>query len=254
MTDQPSNNSLQDKILEAIKSGEVKSKSKWYFYGQSAALAMGLILTGLVLLFLGSLIVFSLQQNGAVFVASFGFYGLRILIMSLPWVLIIAVATLLVLLERLLKRYKFSYKQPMLYSFVGIGLLFTVGIIFISRVHIHEELFEQTRMHKTMLGEPFYRRYGMPPKGDVTQGIVFLVNEPGCKIMTLSDEELQVLITSKTRLPYNYNCTVGDAIMVLGPRDEDSINALGIIKINNIFYKTFTVPTPPIMTQPQIIQ
>jgi hypothetical protein len=135
--------SLQNKILDAIKTGEVKAKSKWYFYGQSAALAMGLIITGLLLLFLSSLIVFSLKQNGAWFAASFGFYGLKILFMSLPWILIIAVATLLVLLERLLKHYKFSYQQPMLYSFVGIGLLFALGTIFISKAHLHEELFEQ---------------------------------------------------------------------------------------------------------------
>lgn len=255
MTDQPSNNSLQDKILEAIKSGEVKPKSKWYFYGQSALLAMGLILIGLLLLFVGSLIIFSLKQNGTWHAAGFGFYGLKIFVLSLPWLLIIAVATLLVLLERLLKHYKFSYQQPMLYSFVGVGLLFVLGTIFVSRIHIHEELFDQTRENKLMFGKGVYRYYGIPAKGSITRGIVLEKNTDGCKIGTFSDEILQVLITPKTRLPYEYDFVNGDEIMVLGPRDDQTIRAVGIVKLGSGMPHIFITPTPhPGLLMPQFTQ
>ncbi len=254
MTDnQPKN--LQEKILQSIKSGELKPRSKWYFYSQSIVLAGVLILAGLLLLFLGSLIVFSLQQNGAWYSLGFGFYGFKILFVSLPWLLILAVVVLLVLVERLLKHYKFSYRQPLLYSFVTVGLVFAVGTILVSRVHLHEELFMQAREHKLVFGSPVYRHYGMPPKGSVTRGIVFLVNDPGCKIKTLSDEELQVIITTQTKLPFNYSCAPGDSIIVLGPRSDDSIRAIGIIKTTDPFYQNFNAPLPsPIILQPQFTQ
>lgn len=245
---------LQEKILSAIKSGEVKPKSKWYFYAQSASLAFALIFLGLLVLFVGSLIIFSLKQNGAWYAPGFGFYGVKIFVLSLPWLLIIAVAGLLVLLERLLKHYKFSYKQPMLYSFVGVGLLFVLGTILVSQIHIHEEIFNQTRQNKLMFGKGVYRYYGMPAKGNVTRGIVLEKNTEGCKISTLSEEILQVLVTPNTRLPYAYDFVSGDEIMVLGPRDDQTIQAVGIVKLGSMPEIFITPTSPPVMLMPQFTQ
>lgn len=241
-------NSIQDKVLQAIKTGEVKAKSKWFFYAQSLLMALGVLICALLLLFFASLIIFSLRSSGALFAPGFGFYGLRVFFASLPWLILVAVILLLILLEWMLRRYKFAYQKPLLYTFVGLGMVFIVGSLIISRAHIHEELFEQARMRHIIVGEPFYRRYGMPGRGEVTRGTVIQKNADGCDIETKDNETVHVIITPQTKLDGTDFCDLDKLIMVLGPRDDGSIQAFGIKKISgdtNYFYMRIPPPNFP---------
>lgn len=233
MNENSPNNSIHDKILSAIKSGEVKARPKWYFYAQSVLMAAGVILTGVALLFLASFIVFALRQNGGWFAPGFGFFGLHVFLTAMPWLLLVAVLGLLWLLESLLRRYQFSYQRPMLYSFVGIGLLVSVGTIVLSTARLHENLLERARHHQLMFAEPFYRQYGMPDLNNLTRGMILNKINTGYKIETASEDIFNVLISPQTRLPYGYNFIPGDVVVVIGQRDDGTIQALGVIKIQN---------------------
>lgn len=232
MDQKPSDNSIRENVLAAIKTGEVKARSKQYFFFQTALLAAGVVLSALLLLFLASFIVFALRQNDVWFLPSFGLRGILAWLRALPWLLILAALLALGLLELLLKRYQFSYRRPLLYSFVGIGLVMAIGSMAVSGAHIHEELLEAAKQHRLIFGEPLYRAYGMPHMGNLTRGLITEKNDDGCDIQTALSENLRVLITDQTQLPFGYNFDVGDMVIVFGPRRDNVIQALGIRKID----------------------
>lgn len=238
--------SIQDKISKAIEQGQVKPRSKWYFHVQGALFAFGVILLSLVLLFVSSLIIFSLRQNGAWFAPGFGLLGLKILLGSMPWLLVFAAIGILALLEFLLKHYKFTYQRPLLYSFVAIGLIFTTGTIIISGTSLHSNLFQNSAGRGFIQGEGIYKHYGMPKHRSVIPGEIIAINERGCDIRTPLKELFSVIINDQTQTQSDSDFEVGDIVIVIGKRQGNIINAAGIKKVDiDIFEDSFIIPKNP---------
>ncbi|MBL8030332.1 MAG: hypothetical protein JNN11_03725 [Candidatus Doudnabacteria bacterium] len=220
--------SMEKKVLETIEKNRLKPLSRWYFIAQSSALGIGLVVVALLILFFASLILFNLRENRTYMAPGFGFYGFGVFFLSLPWLLIALVAGLLILLEYILRRYKFTYQRPILYSFVAMALLVSVGSIFISQSKMHESLMAKSRLKPKFFGSPIYRRLGLPKTDQLTIGKVFETNAQGCRLNTKGGESWQVYINDETHLPHDYSISNGDIIMVIGPKSENSIKAVGV--------------------------
>ena len=103
-------------ILKKIKSGEVEMKPHWHFVLKSLLLLLGVIVISLLVVYILSFILFFLRQSGIGFVPLYGFRGVIIFVMNSPWLLIASVGALVVVLQLLVKKYSFSFRQPLLYS------------------------------------------------------------------------------------------------------------------------------------------
>lgn len=228
MQENNSENTIEKKVLNAIEKNQIKPHSKWYFVAQSSFFGIGLVVLALLVLFFSSLVIFNIRQSGSYMAPGFGFYGVGLFLLSLPWLLIGLVVILVLVLEYILKRYKFAYQRPILYSFVALALLVSVGSIFISQSKMHEALWAKSRREPGFFGGPMYKHFGKSKNGPVTIGKVFETNENGCKLNTEEGENWQVLINDDTHLPYNYTVSNGDVIIVLGPKEERTIKAVGI--------------------------
>ena len=103
--------SIKNKVLEAIKSGQVKMRPRWYFILKTILVALGIVMIFLTLLYLISFIIFILRITGIWFAPAFGFEGYGIFLFSLPWLLVIISVLFAIILEVLVKRYSFAYRH-----------------------------------------------------------------------------------------------------------------------------------------------
>ena len=97
---------IQNKIMEKIKSGEVKMRSRWYFIGGTTALVVGTVGCAILAVFLVNLISFALRTHGPM-----GSYRLQEILASFPWWAVIIGVAGLGFGILLLKKYDFSYKK-----------------------------------------------------------------------------------------------------------------------------------------------
>ena len=100
--------------MSRIKKGQVKMKPKWYFVLGSFAMIGGFLGLTIVLIFLVSLITFSLRTHGPM-----GAIRYEQLLSSFPWWAPIVAIAGFGLGVLLLKKYDFSYKKNFLLIIIG---------------------------------------------------------------------------------------------------------------------------------------
>lgn len=231
MNTESNKNSIRDKVLQVIEEKKIIMQPKWHFVLRTVLMLVGVLLVSLVLLYLASFIFFVLRHTGVWFVPGFGFGGLNALVTSLPWLLIVVTGVFVVLLEILVKKYAFAYGKPLLYSAIGILFLVTVGGFLVALTPLHRGLFMEARDQHLPLAGDFYRAYGQPRFRNITAGTIVEVVSNGYNIRDHRNERVMVIVTPETQFPFGSDLKVEDSIVILGSRDDNMIQALGIRKI-----------------------
>ncbi len=244
-------NELRDKVLGAIKSGQVKMRPKWHYVLKTALAITGGVLLSLALLYMVSFIFFALRANGVWFMPLFGLSGMRTFVMSLPWLLIGASLLFIIILEILVKRYAFAYRKPLLYSVLGILALAIIGGFALARAPFHRSLLRRAQEDRPPLTGPFYREFGMHRFHDIHPGAITLIIDDGFILHTPQGETFTVRLVPETRLPFGFNFAEGDEVVVFGEREDDIVEARGILEINDeMMGPRLYRNTPPKMMRP----
>ncbi|MCX6764761.1 MAG: hypothetical protein NTU58_03640 [Candidatus Nealsonbacteria bacterium] len=235
MNNQEQKNSLSEKVISKIKSGDIKMKPRIYFIFKMVLLGLGAFFLFLFVVFFISFIIFNLRITGLLFLPRFGFHGVGILFGYLPWALILIVGVLIVALEIFSKRFSFVYRRPIVYSLLVIIVLgFLVGFL-IEKTHLHSNLFLSARdRHLPVMG-PFYRNFGAPPIHNVHRGIVSEIIDNGFKIETPREETLTIIIAPETRILSDETIKQGDEVVIFGERSDGTVNAFEIRQIEKDF-------------------
>lgn len=223
--------SIKDKVLAAISSGQIKMHPRWHYVLKGALAILGVVMLMLGLLFLISFIMFYLHHTGAWFAPSFGFRGAQIFLTSLPWVLILTTVVFLILLEVLVKRYAFAYRQPLLYSALALIALVTLGGVAVAQTPLHSGFLRQAREHRLPFGEQLYKEFGMKGPRNIHPGTVRELIDSGFILGTRREENLTIRVTPQTRFPEGYDISEGDLVLVVGEREGDTVEAFGVKKI-----------------------
>lgn len=214
---------LHDKIINAINSGKVTMRPRWHFALQGALALIGSVLLALSLLFLVSLIIFSLRRSGAWFGPGFGGRGALELLYSLPWLLVGFSLFFIIILEILFQKYSTAYRRPLLYSAIAVLSLAIVGGFAVALTPLHQNLFQQARTHRLPFGEGIYGH--MPRPDRLIAGEVLEITNPDFLIATDHNENFSVIISPQTRFLPDANIKTGDSVVVLGGRDNGKIHA-----------------------------
>lgn len=222
-----------DKILEQIKKGQVKMRPKIYFVLKTLLIVLGIFVVALFALYLVSFIVFALRASGAWYLSGFGFPGIKASIVLIPWVLILMALVLIIVLEVLVKRFSFSYRQPIFYSLLGIIIFVFLGSFVIGKTGLHPNLFEKAREGRLPVAEKFYRGFGMAKFQNVHRGIVSELTDNGFSIKTCNDEVLVIIVTDETRFLFEGDVEIGHMIIILGERENGTIVATGVRKVDD---------------------
>ncbi len=231
MNDQKNKKSISESVLSKIKEGKVKMHSRIYFIFRMILLVLGLVGISAAAIFLVSFIFFSMRQGGSLFLPQFGFSGIKILFLSLPWILIFGAVALIVTSEFFAKHFSFVYRSPILYSFSAIALVIILMGVILNFTPIHMNLFLSAQEGKLPFAGGFYREFGAPKISDVFYGSVLEIKDSGFIISTLREKELEVITDKNTRI-LNKNINENDNIIILGKKNGQTIHAFNVKKVD----------------------
>jgi hypothetical protein len=222
---------MNEKFIEKLK--KIEMKPKWHFILKTVLAVLAIFIISIVILFLFSFIMFSLRLNGFWFLFRFGTPGINAFFGFFPWFLIITSIILIIVLELLTKRFNFVWKRPIIYSLLIIIFLVLLFGFIVDRSNFHSKFFERAQENHLPIFGSFYKDNKMLKPSDIHRGIVLEKQDNQIKILTINREELVVTITDKTRL--NQAIEIEDEVLVLGKRQGDVIEAVGIEKVNKEF-------------------
>lgn len=237
------NESSQDnssrQIIEKIKSGQVKVRPRALFVFKDIILAVAAVLCFLAVVFLASFTLFVVRSNGAWLLTSFGWPGVRIFLISLPWVLFLVAAFFIFLLEYLLKRSGFVWRRPLIYSLAVILAVVTAGSFLAAATPLHLRAYQSAVQRRLPLAGPLYLSYGFSPPPRVWSGTITNLKEmpepDEFQIEMPGGQRLKVELATSTGCKVIKKDRIGkeDLIMVVGEQEGEKIRAWGIRQIQD---------------------
>lgn len=223
MNENKDKKTFANEILGRIKSGEVKMKTKQYFFLKSALVIIVFVVVFILALFFMSLLAFSIKANGLHGLPRFGANGTWLFFKSVPWLLILLVFGTAVLLEILAKHFKFIYKHPLLYSLLGMVVIITILGIVIEETNIHRRIYDKMENSPLPIAGQIYKRYGDNLPEHVYVGFISSTTESGFIIKPKCCDDYLILVNDETKLPLNRMFKMGDVIMVIGDENEKNV-------------------------------
>jgi hypothetical protein len=221
-------NSIRNQVLLEVESGRVSMKPRWHFILLGTLAALGGVIIALLLLYLISFIIFAVHQTGVSFVPAFGLRGWVRFLTALPWLLIVFSLVFMGILEVLVRRYSIAYSRPLLVSLGGIIVVAVAGGCIVARTTFHRQLFVRAQQHHLpMLGERFYRGFGSARFTDLQRGVIVATTSEGFEITNPWGEQVRVVITPQTRLPFDDEFAPGKMVLIFGD-GTSTVRAFGI--------------------------
>lgn len=235
------NKSISEKILSAAQKGELKMRPKWHFILKAGLWIAGIAALFLAILYFLSLFLFIARKTGIWAAPVFGWHGLFVFLISVPWMLVLAVLVFIGILEILVRHYAFAYRLPLLYSALGLLLVVVAGGLIVDRTPLHERIANcplaggpprEGNIPPGACGTGFYRDLGPKRFNNIHNGIIMEFQEKNFIMANRQQENLLVIITRKTRLPFGEDFSVGDMVVVIGDRHGDQIEAFGVSRFD----------------------
>lgn len=214
------------KILDELDRQHIKIRSPWLFFLERAAFVGVLIFLIIGLIYLGSFLGFIWKQANFLSLPAFGSYGLRFFLRAFPWpqtfILILAFALFLFLLRRQTSMYRWSFAS--VFGIAAIALLAFASLTNATR--LHHRLSNATVRHRAPMVDRWYHGHQRLVRGFITPGNILTIAPEQFTIETPVPEVLFITLTPKTRLEPEWTPMIGEAIVVLGSRNDDTITAV----------------------------
>jgi len=223
---------LTEKVIDKVKSGQIKMKSKMHFILKTTLFFLITSFTALFVVFLISFIIFILKANGVWFLPGFGFKIIGTFFISLPWILILIAIALIIVLELLVKNFSFAYRRPIFYSILIIIMFVALGSFAIEKTKMHNDLFLKAKEGKLSIAGKFYRGLEKSKSPYMHKGIILEVIDDGFYLKTFNGEILAIIIDSETKLPLDRGIDNNDQVIILGERNNNEVKAINIRMID----------------------
>lgn len=234
--------SIQNAVLDKIKAGEAKMRPRWHYALKAVLILIGLIMVALAALYVASLSLFVMRENGALFAPAFGWRGMHVFFVSIPWILILLCIAFVIILELLVKHYAFAYRRPLLYS-VAFVLLFTLfGSIFVVRSGLHENMYRQVVQKKLPVAGPLYRSVESHMPKRIHPGIVLEINDQGFTMQRRDKNIIFVIVTPRTHILPPGVVSPKEEVVVFGEKNGGGITAFGVRRIGIENFHIFGSP------------
>ncbi|HVY35902.1 MAG TPA: hypothetical protein VG982_01325 [Candidatus Paceibacterota bacterium] len=230
-------------VLKKILSGEVSMRPKLYFTLKTIALAATVILTTIVSSLLVSFIIFAVKVSGHIFLFGFGGRGFFMFLSLFPWTLLVIEVLLLLILDALLKHFKFGYRYPLLYILSAIGVVSICCGVGINQTNLHPTLLEHANEGRLPVFGGLYEHAFHPPQDHgrgIYRGTITVINDGTFTLFhddvdSDSDDGLEQVIVPPPLQPQFHDLfQVNDQVFVAGKRTETgALEAYGIRKLND---------------------
>ncbi len=220
---------LKEHIMGAIKTDQVRMRSRLFFLTHTALWLIAILLSFAVALFLLSFAIFMLRGNGLLAAPSLGMHGILPLLFSLPWLIGLAIMMLIATIEILGMHFAVVYRRPVLYSALAVLSITIVGASLVAHTTLHERMFRMGREGKLPpLGARFYEG-ALHERPDIHVGEIIEIGERFV-IETRTGSTTVIIMNKETRRPPSLS--IGDTVVVFGELVDGSIAAFGIRPLN----------------------
>jgi hypothetical protein len=240
MKDYQTENSIRDSVLERIKQGDTKMKPKWHFRLKAIFFGIATLSIFVLLIFFTSLAIFILRKSGVAFTPFFGLQGIKVFLVSLPWIVLGLLLVLMTVFETMIRHYSFTYRRPVFYSMVIIVVLMLLGGVVAFKARVHESFIKFADDSDITPMRSVYRDYALQKIGSVHVGGISDVSEDGFVMSDIHGEVMNVRIYEDTRLPEKNDLEVGDDVVVMGEIENGNIDARGVKRLNPRVIKKLT--------------
>ena len=211
---------LRKNILNKINKGDLKMKPKIYFTARTLIIWTIISVTVVTMAFFVSFSIFSIRESSRLFLLGFGSMGVWTFFVTFPWFLLVLEIILLIVVDILLKHFKFAYKTPFIYLILSTAIFVMFISIFISSTPIHETLYQEVIEQRLPALDIIYKDAKQPPiKEGVLRGIITRVDDDMFTIYSDDkdkdkDDGLWDIFISQGQLKYiSSTINVGDFVV-----------------------------------------
>lgn len=134
---------IEKKVLDKIRSEEIKMKPKWYFFLGSFLLFLGLTGVSIFVVFLINILFYLFRRNSKVFFN----WRLEQMFLNFPWWILIFAIIGIGIAIWLLKKYDFSYKNNFKTIIVVFIISLFLGGLILNYLGVNETL-QRGRMRR----------------------------------------------------------------------------------------------------------
>ncbi len=219
---------LATRVISEIKQENISMHSRLYFMFRTSLWVLAIVFIFAATLYLVSLITFIISGNALGGLAFFGMRGFVIMLHSLPWLLILAVASLILLLEFLSSHFRFMYKRPFVYSLLAFLTILIVGGTLLAKTTLHKRAFKLTESYNLPIAAPLYHGYALRHSEHMHIGVIEQIVGNEILITTRDGNTVTILIQKSTKRPSRVVLEDGMTVMVVGKKDGTTIIAEGI--------------------------
>ena len=146
---------IENKIMDKIKDGRIKLKSKYIFWAEKLGLGTAFTLSVILSILFFNLILFYLKETDNLKYLSFGKFGIFAFLESFPYLLVIAFILLIILAGYLITKSDASYKKPFgQIIIVMISIIMFFGVI-LTFTNISNQIENYSRNMKERILLPF---------------------------------------------------------------------------------------------------
>lgn len=226
--------SISENVFSEIKKNRIEMRPKLYFVIKSILFIGFLILLLVFLLYLGSLTIFVLRANNIFDFQGMGYYAFRSIILSFPWYLVFSSVVLIILVEIFSNKFRFVYRNPLIYSLFVIIVLVLAGSFFVEKSSVHQYFFNLSQREKLPIMGRMYKNLGNLDIENAYIGKI-LEKKDDYWTMELSNGEvvsLRVNEETKGRRVY-LEIKEGSDVMVIGELKSGIIDVFTFRKIND---------------------
>jgi hypothetical protein len=228
---------IKERILGKIDANELTMRPKTYFTLKVGVLIAVAFCVLTISVLICNFIVFSIRINGHDALLHFGSRGFLVFLTFFPWTLLLLDIVFIVLLEWLVRHFRFGYLSPVLYLFFGFFVMIISTGLFIDRVtDFNDELLSRARAHRLQqpFGNLYERARAIPPAGSgVYRGVVTGIfgNTITLYNMDIGTTSILTVIVPSDDLYATSSFHVGETIFIAGDAYDGTIHAFGVRKI-----------------------
>ncbi len=232
---EPNNQNLKDTVLRKIRTEKILMRPKLYFTLQVAALVVVAFCVLVLSIFIFNFLFFTLRINSHEALLGFGPRGIEAFLIFFPWELLALDVLLVLILQWMLRTFRFGYRIPALYLIGGLlGLSAAFGVTIDRGTLFNDFFLDEADNHQLPwpIGE-FYGHARRPPLG---AGICkCTITAIARNTITVQDSHstttLTVVLPDNDDRATTTGLAVGDTVLVAGDRDGNTIEAFGVRKV-----------------------
>jgi hypothetical protein len=230
--------SIKETILEKIKEDKLSQKPRLYFTLKVVLLVLVSLAILVISIFILNFILFSIRINSQDELLGFGPRGVMAFLRFFPWAWFILDLIFIAFLQKLIRKFKFGYRVPVLYLLVGIfGATVVLGFVVDRTTDVNDRMLRRADGHRMPSSfDRFYRgaRHPVAPGNGVCVCTIVDLFE---NKMLVADNRFGTTTLLSVTLPMHdshatsTNLRKGDTVFIAGELKDGMIQAFGVKKL-----------------------